>query len=121
MVRSLNDAHRMGDNGVGAGGAQVVGGKAFQNFVCQTVGSGQGQFQRLSIRDACAVEIGRFEPTFVGQGLDLGRSTMYQHDTNIERAQNRHVQQDVGEIFIGDDRPIHAEDEGLFAELWNVL
>ena len=37
MIHALNDAQRMRDDDVGAGGAQVVGRKAFEDFVRQPV------------------------------------------------------------------------------------
>ena len=58
---------RMGDDGVGAGGAQIVGRKAFEDFVGQAVGGGQRQLQRLGIGDAAAVQVGRRDVLFLGQ------------------------------------------------------
>ena len=59
MVHALNDAHRMGDDDVRAGGAQIIGRKAFKNFVRQPVGGGERELERGGVRDAGAVEIGR--------------------------------------------------------------
>ena len=50
---------RMRDDGVGAGGAQVVGRKAFENLVRQPVRGGQRELERGRVRDARAVEVGR--------------------------------------------------------------
>ncbi len=59
MVHALDDAQRMGDDDVRAGGAQVVGRKPFENFVRQPVGGGERELERGGVGDAGAVEIGR--------------------------------------------------------------
>lgn len=46
---------------------------------------------------------------------------MNDHDANIQRAKNVHIEEDVGEVFVGDDRAIDADDERLFAEARDVL
>jgi hypothetical protein len=44
-----------------------------------------------------------------------------QHHTDIQGAQYCDVQEDVGEVLVVYDDPIHRDDEGLFPELWDVL
>ena len=46
---------------------------------------------------------------------------MNEHDADIERAQDRYIQQNVREILVRDDSPIHADDEDFFTELRDVL
>ena len=46
---------------------------------------------------------------------------MHQDDADVQRAEHRYVQQDVGEVLVRDDNPIHGNDERLFPELRNVL
>jgi hypothetical protein len=58
---------------------------------------------------------------FIGQCFDLGRSAVHEHHADVERAQDRDVQEDIGEVFVGDNRAIHAQDERFFAELGNIL
>ena len=59
VVHAVQDAQRVGDDGVGAGGAQVVGGEAFEDFVRQAVGGGEGELEGGFVGDAGAVEVGR--------------------------------------------------------------
>ena len=47
----------MRDDGVGAGGAQVVGGQPFENLVREPVGGGERELERGRIGDAGAVEV----------------------------------------------------------------
>ena len=47
----------MGDDGVGAGGAQVVGGKALEDFVREAVGGRERELERRGVGDAGAVEV----------------------------------------------------------------
>ena len=53
--------------------------------------------------------------------LDLRRSAVDQHHADVQRAQHRHIQQDVGKVLVGDDRAVDADDERLFPELRDVL
>ena len=46
---------------------------------------------------------------------------MNQNDPNAQRAQNRDVEQNVGEILVRDDGPINADDEELFSKAGNVM
>ena len=87
----------------------------------QPVGGGQRQLQRLRIRYARAIQVRGFELAFFRQGFDLRRRAVHQHDADVQRAQDRHVQQDVGEVFAGDNRPIHAEHKRPLTKLRDVL
>ena len=60
-------------------------------------------------------------PLFVGQRLDLRGGAVDEHHADVQRAQHRDVHQDVGEVLVGDDRAVHADDERLLAELRDVL
>ena len=73
------------------------------------------------VGDAGAVEIGRHNFLFLGQRLDLRRRAVDEHDADVQRPQHRHVQQQRGEVFVGDDRAVHGQDERPVAELRNVL
>ena len=46
---------------------------------------------------------------------------MDQDHSNVERTQHRNIHEDIGEILVGDDRPIHADDERSLPELRDVL
>ena len=62
-----------------------------------------------------------FDVLFFGERFDLRRRAVNQHDADVQRAQHRDVQQDVGEVFVGDDGAVNREDEGLLPELRDVL
>jgi hypothetical protein len=111
----------MRNDGVGAGGAKIVGGKPFENFVRQPVRGGERKLERGRIGDARAVEIGGRDFLFLSQRLDLRRRAVNQHHADVQRAQHGDVEQDVGEVLVGDDGAVEREDEGLFAEARNVL
>ena len=112
---------RVGDEGVGAGGAQVNRREAFQDLVRQAVGGGQRELERGFIGDARAVEIGRCDALLGGQRPDLRRGAVHEHDADAQRAQHGNVHQDIGEVLVGDDRAVHVNDERLLAELRDVL
>ena len=111
----------MRDDDVRAGGAEVVGRKAFENLVREPVRGGERKLERGRVRDAGAVEIGRLDFLLLGERLDLRRRAVDEHDADVQRPQHRHVQQQRGEVFVGDDRAVNREDERLLAELRNVL
>jgi hypothetical protein len=46
---------------------------------------------------------------------------MHQRHPDIERAQHRHIQEDVGKILARHDLAIHADDKNLFAEARYIL
>ena len=121
VVHAVKDAQRVGDDGVGAGGAKVVGGKALEDLVRQAVGGSEGELERGFVSDPRTVEVGRSDALRLSQRADLRRCAVDQHDTYIQRAQHGNVHQQVGEVLVGDDRPVHADDERLLAESRDVL
>src|SRR5260221_9281157 len=121
MIDALQDAQGMGGDAVSAGGAEIVSGKALQDFVGKPVGGGESKPQRVGIGNAGAVEVRRSELLFFSQGFDLGGSPVDNDLPNVQRAENGDIQEDVGKILVGDNRAIQADDEGLLAEARNVL
>ena len=121
MINALDDAHRVRDDGVGAGGAQVVGGKALEDFMRQPVRARQRQLQRVGVSHSRAFEIGRLDLEFFGQRLDLRRGAVDERDADVQRAEDGDVEQDIGEVFVGDDGAVDADDEDFFAKARDVL
>ena len=56
-VDAADDAEGMRDDGVGVGGAQVVGGEALQHLVGDPVRGGERELERLRVGDAGAVGV----------------------------------------------------------------
>jgi hypothetical protein len=121
MVHSLDDAEGMGDDRVGAGGAKIVGGKAFENFVRETIGRSERDLQCAGIGDARAIEIGGLELAFIGQRFNLRGSAVDEDDADVERAEDGDIEEKIRKVFAGDNGSVHAEDENFFAELRDVL
>ena len=46
---------------------------------------------------------------------------MGEHDPDVQRAENGHVQQDIGEVLVRDDGAVDADDESFLAEARDVL
>ena len=74
MVDALEDAHRMGDDDVRAGRAEIVGREAFEDFVRQPVGRGQREVERRRIGDARAVEVGGVDMPLARRALESART-----------------------------------------------
>ena len=84
MVHAMNNAHRMGDDGIRAGGAEVIGRKTFENFVREPVRGGERKIERGRVRDPAAVEIGGLDVLLIGQHLDLRGRAVNEHDTDAQ-------------------------------------
>ena len=121
MVHALEDADGMGDDHVRVGGAQVVGRQPLEDLVRQAVGGGQGQIERGRIGDAGAVQVRCLDLPAVGQRPDLRGRAVDEHHADVQGPEERHVQHQRGEVVVGDDGAVNREDEGLFAELRDVL
>ena len=121
MIRAGEDAERLGRNGVGVGGAQIVGGKAFKDLVGEAISRGESQFQGGIISDASAIEIARGERLFLGQLCDLLCGAVDEHDPNVQGSQDGDIEEEVGEVNMRHDCSIGRDHEGLFAKARDVL
>ena len=121
VVHALDDAHGMRDDDIGARGAQVIGGKPFEDFMGQPVRRRERELERRGIGHAGAVQVGGRDILFLGQGLNLRGRAMDQHHPDVQRAQHGNIQQQRREVFVRDNGAVHRENKGLLAELRNVL
>jgi len=71
--------------------------------------------------DTGAVEIGRLDVPLFAERFDLRGGAVHEHHANVQRAQHGDIEEDVAEIFIGDDGAIDFNNEGFFPELRDVL
>ena len=46
---------------------------------------------------------------------------MNEHNANVERTEHGDIQEDVGEVLVGDNGAVNADDERLLPELGDVL
>lgn len=120
VVATAEDTERMGDDGVGGSGPEVVGGQAFEDFVGEAVGGGEGKFEGFRIGHAGAIEVGGGTPGVLRQLADHGRGAVDQEDADIEGAQDGDIEEDIGEVVVHDDGGIEAEHEGAFPEAGDV-
>ena len=111
VVDALKDSERMGNDGVRAGAAQVVGGKAFQDFVGQPVGGVERQLQSWRVGDAGAVQVRGRDALLLRQRLDLRRRSMHQHHADVQGTQHGDVEKDIGEVLIRDDDAVDGNDK----------
>lgn len=121
LVDPLKDADGMGDDGVGAGGAQVLGGEPLEYFVAQAVGGLEGQMERWGVGDADPLGVGRGDAKLLAKLPDLRAGAVDQHHLDVQRPEDRDVGQDVAKILLGDDRAIDADDEDALPEARDVL
>jgi hypothetical protein len=68
-----------------------------------------------------SVEVRSGDTLLCRERLDLGGRAVDEHHADVQRAQDGDVEQQVGEVFVGDDRAIEREHEDFFAEARNVL
>ena len=103
------------------GGAQVVRRKTLENLVGQSVGGSQRQIEGGGIGDAGAVEIRGLDLVVFSERPDLRRRAVDEHDADVQRPEERHVQHQRREVVVCDDGAVNRQDERLLAELRNVL
>jgi hypothetical protein len=120
VIDALEDAGGVGDHGVAAGAAQVVGGQPFEDLVGNAVGGGQGQLKGDRIGDAGAVEVGRRPSGLLGQAAHLVAGPVDQGHTDAQAAQQSDVQEQVAEVVVLDHSPVHGDDEHPVAEARHV-
>ena len=84
MVDTLDDSQRVRNDGVRAGGAEVIGRKAFQNFVGETVRGVHGQLQGRGIGHTGAIEVGCLHTLLLGECLDLRRGPVHERYTDVQ-------------------------------------
>jgi hypothetical protein len=111
----------MGDHGVRAGAPEVGGPEPLENLVGQAVGRGEGQVQGLGVGDPRTLEVRRLRRLLLRQGLDLGGRAVDEDGPDVQGPQHRDVGQDVGEVVVGHDRPVHRHHERLLSKLRYVL
>ena len=87
----------------------------------QSIRCCERHFERRFIRDPTPIEVRGREPLLGRQKLNLSRSPVHQHQTDVQGAQHRNIHQDVAEVLAGYDSPINADDERAFPVLWDVL
>ena len=121
MVDAVNDPQRECDDGIGGRRAEIVGRKATQNLVRETVGGFDGELQCRGLGHAGTVEVGRLNILLLGERLNLFGSAVHQHHPDVQGTQDGDIEENVGEVFVCDDTRIHRDNERLLAELRNVL
>ena len=120
MIHAADNAEGMGYYSVGAGRSQVAGAESFKDLVCETVGGGERDLKCLGVRDAGAVQVRRGNSAFGGEQTDLVGGSVHQYDPDVQRPQDRYVEQQIWEDIIRDDHSIYGDDEGLFTETRDV-
>src|SRR5581483_3888373 len=101
VIDAAEDAGRVGDQGVAGRRPQVHAGQPLEHLVGDAVGGGQGQVEGGGVGDAGAVDVGRLPADLAGQPLDLPAGPVDQDDANPQAAQERDVEQEVGEVVVG--------------------
>ena len=85
------------------------------------VGGLNGELKCGGVCDAGTVEVGRLNALFTGESLDLFGCAVHDGDADVQGTQQCEVEEEVGEVFVGDNAAVDCEDEDLFAELGDVL
>jgi hypothetical protein len=121
MIDALNDAHRVSDDAVDARRAKVVCRQPLQDLVGEPGRGGDREVERRSVGDAGAVVVRRLDMTLSGERTELRRRPVHHHDADVQRPQEGDVEEQGREVVVSDDVAVEPQDEGLFAELRNVM
>src|SRR5262249_49626048 len=120
MIDSLKDAGRMGHEGVAARSPQVVRGEAFENFVGDAIGGGQGELERRAVGHSGAVDVGRRLPGLLGEATNLMAGAVDQGDFNAQAAQQENIEQQVAEVVVLDNGAVQGDYEDLVPVLRHI-
>ena len=120
-VHALDDARRVCDDSVGRRRPEIVGRQPLEDFVREPGGGRQGELERRRVRRAGAIQVTRRNPLLRGEPRDLGASAVDERDADVQRPEHGHIEQDVGEVLVGDDGPVDGEDEGALAVVRDVV
>ena len=120
VVDAVQDAGRMGDQGIAVSRAEVGRRQPFEDFMRHPVGGVERQFQGGRVGDAGAVGIGRLLAGLGGEQADLMAGPMHQGDLDPQAAQQGNVQQEVGEIVVVHHGAVQGDDEDPVAEARHV-
>jgi hypothetical protein len=121
MVDAVNDPQRDGDDGIGGRRAEVVGGKAAEDLVRDTVGGFNGELQGRGVGYAGAVEVGGLDILLLGERLNLFGSAVHHHHSDVQGTQEGDIKENVGEVFVCDDTSIDRDNERFLPELGDIL
>lgn len=121
VIHALDHADGMRHDHVRAGCAKVVRRQTLEDLVSQAVRRRQRHVERCCIGHASPFEVGGQNLTFVSERSDSLGGAMHEHDTYVQRAEERDVEQQGGQTVADDDPGINRQDEDLLAKLRNVL
>jgi hypothetical protein len=121
LIDPLDDSRGVRNNDVRAGGAEVVHRQALEDLVRQPVGRSQRELKSHPVGDTGAFHVRRMHLLSFSQHPDLLGGTMNDHDPDIERPQQRDVEEERREVLVSDDAAVQREDEGPVAELRHVV
>ena len=96
---------------------------AFATRTIRTAGPNSDQRPTLRdiLKDATAASHARLDAQLGGENFDLRGCAVNDHHANVERAQDGDIEENVGEVFVGNDPTVDREDEGLLPKAWDVL
>ena len=84
MVNALDDSHRIRDDGIRASGAKVVGGKAFEYIMRDTIRGVYRQLQSRGIGHAGTVEVGSRDMLLLSESSNLPGCAVHKYHTDIQ-------------------------------------
>ena len=113
VVHALDDAEGHRADGVGEGGLQAVLRQALDHEVRHTGGSTDGEIEGGGIGHAGALDVRDRDLAGPGKFIDLVADAVDEDDLDAEAAEHGEVDQDVGEVLVGDDDAVQRDDKGL--------
>src|SRR5262245_37678256 len=88
--------------------------------MADAVGGGDGQIKRDLVSNTRAVAVRDLLAGLRRQFLDLQARAMHQDHTDAQAAQEVNIEQEIGEVVVGNDGAVKGDNEDLVAELRHI-
>ena len=113
VVHALDDAERRGADGVRQCGLQAVLRQALDHEMGDAGGGADGEVEGGGVGHARALVVGDRDFAGLRKLFDLVPDAVDHDDLDAQAAEHGEVDQDVGEVFVGDDDAVERDDKGL--------
>ena len=121
MIDALQHTDGMRGDDVGACRAQIMRRQALEDLVRQAVRRGERELQRGRVGHTAAVQIRCDDAARLRQPRDLRRRAVNEDDANVQRPEQRDVEEQRREVVVRDDPGVDGQNERLVSELRDVV
>ena len=108
-------------DGVRGSGFQFHGSEALHDGVAEPGDGIYADFKRRFVSDACSVVVGERYRAFFSEGCNLRRCSVDKDDLDVERAQDRDIEEDIRKVGGFDDGTVQRNHKCTSPKLRDIL